>query len=49
MLGLALALIVAGIVLGLITFFGFIIAVVGVILLVVYLVGFGRRAREGRP
>jgi hypothetical protein len=45
----ALALIVAGIVLSLfLGFFGFIIAAVGVVLLVLWFVGVGRRAAE-RP
>ena len=50
MIGLALALIVVGVIL---LFFlpwvGIPLGVVGVILLVAYAVGFGRRAAEGRP
>jgi 4-hydroxybenzoate polyprenyltransferase len=48
MIGLALALIVVGIVL--IFFagpFGFIVGIVGLILLIAYAFGFGRRAKEG--
>ncbi len=48
MIGLALALIVVGIVLVFLAPpFGFIVGIVGLILLVVYLIGFGRRTREG--
>jgi hypothetical protein len=50
MLGVALAAIVVGIVA---TFFlpwvGIPIGVVGLVLLIVYLAGWGRRAAEGRP
>jgi hypothetical protein len=50
MLGLALALIVIGVLLGFIVFpFGFLPGVVGVILLVLFLVGFGRRAQTPGP
>jgi hypothetical protein len=46
----ALALLVAGLVLGLMFGpFGFIVAGVGVVLLILFLVGFGRRSAEGRP
>jgi hypothetical protein len=46
----AIALIVIGLILALfLGFFGFIISAVGVVLLVLWLVGFGRRAAEGRP
>ena len=49
-LGLAVALLVLGL-LGLLFFpwGGFVLAIVGVILLIVYLVGFGRRAAEPGP
>jgi hypothetical protein len=50
MIGLALALIVIGIVvLFFLPWVGIPLGIVGVILLVAYLVGFGRRAAEGRP
>jgi hypothetical protein len=49
-LGLALALVVVGLVVGFfLPPFGFVPAAVGVVLLVIFLAGFGRRAREGRP
>jgi hypothetical protein len=49
MLGVALGLIVLGIVLGfLMGFFGLIIALVGVVLLAIYAVGFARRAKQER-
>jgi 4-hydroxybenzoate polyprenyltransferase len=49
MIGLALALIVAGIVLVFFAGpFGFVVGIVGVVLLVAYAIGFGRRAKEGR-
>lgn len=51
MLPAALALIVLGVVLGLLVFpwGGFVAAAVGVVLLVAYLIGFGRRALSPRP
>lgn len=49
MVGAAIGLIVAGLVLSLfLGFFGFIIAAVGIVLLVLWFVGVGRRAAE-RP
>jgi len=44
MIGLALALIVVGIVLGLLMPFGWIVAGVGLVLAVLFLLGFGRRS-----
>lgn len=51
MIGLVLALAVVAIVLSLLGlgFVGIPIAIVGAVLLVVYLVGFKRRAAQGRP
>jgi hypothetical protein len=50
MIGVALALIVIGIVLGFLAGpFGFIAGIVGLVLLVLYLIGFGRRAASTRP
>jgi Flp pilus assembly protein TadB len=49
MLAAAIGLIVAGLVLTFLLPFGWIVAIVGAILLVAYLFGFGRRAAEGRP
>ena len=50
MIAAAVALIVIGVILGMFTgFFGFIVAGVGLVLLVLALVGFGRRTAEGRP
>lgn len=51
MIGLILALVVAAIVLSLFGgwIFGIPIAVVAVILFVLFLMGFGRRAAEGKP
>ena len=50
MLGVALALIALGALLGFIVFpFGFLPGVVGVILLVAFLLGFGRRAASDQP
>jgi hypothetical protein len=49
MIAAAIGLIVAGVVLSFFLPFGWIVGVVGVILLVAYLFGFGRRAAEGRP
>ncbi len=50
MIAAAVALIVVGIVLGfLIPPFGFIPAALGLILLVAFLFGFGRRAATGKP
>jgi hypothetical protein len=47
MIGLAIALIVVGLVIGfLIPPFGFIAAAVGLVLLILFLVGFGRRAAD---
>ncbi len=47
MLGLALALILVGIVVGFIAFpFGFLPGLVGLVLLVLYLLGLGRRVAE---
>jgi hypothetical protein len=51
-LAAALALIVAGVLIGLflgVYVYGFIVAAVGLVLLVLVLVGFGRRSAEGRP
>ena len=49
MIGVALALLVVGVVLGfLVPPFGFIPAAVGLVLLVLFLFGFGRRAAEGK-
>lgn len=49
MIAVAIGLVVAGLVLSLfLGFFGFIIAAVGIVLLVLWLVGVGRRAAE-RP
>jgi hypothetical protein len=46
----ALALVVAGLLLALfLGVFGFIVAAVGLVLLILALVGFGRRSAEGRP
>ena len=48
MIGLALALIVAGIVLVFFAGpFGFIVGIVGLVMVVAYAIGFGRRAKEG--
>ena len=51
MIGVALALVVIGILLGsLVAFpFGYLVAVVGLVLLVLFLLGFGRRAASNRP
>lgn len=50
MIGVALALVVIGIVLGFIAGpFGFVVGAVGAVLVVLYLLGFGRRATTGRP
>jgi hypothetical protein len=50
MIGAALALIVIGVIfLFIIPFVGIAAGIVGVILLVLFLAGFGRRAAEGRP
>ena len=50
MIGAALALIVIGAVfLFIVPWVGIIVGIVGVILLVLFLLGFGRRAAEGRP
>ena len=50
MIGLALALVVVGLVVGFfLPPFGFIPAAVGLVLVIAFLAGFGRRAREGRP
>lgn len=47
MIGLALALIVLGVVFGFFLPFGWIIGAVGLVLAVLYLAGFGRRAARG--
>jgi len=50
MIGAALALIVIGVIfLFIVPFVGIAAGIVGVILLVLFLAGFGRRAAEGRP
>ncbi len=50
MIAAAVGLIVAGLLLGLFLGpFGFIVAGVGLIILILALVGFGRRSAEGRP
>jgi hypothetical protein len=50
MIGAALALIVLGVIFFFIVpFVGIAAGIVGVILLVLFLAGFGRRAAEGRP
>jgi hypothetical protein len=50
MIGAALALIVIGVVfLFIVPWVGIVVGIVGVILLVLFLLGFGRRAAEGRP
>jgi hypothetical protein len=51
MIGAALALIVIGLVSLLLLpwFVGVVVVAVGVVLLVLFLLGFGRRAAEGRP
>jgi hypothetical protein len=50
MIGAALALIVLGVIfLFIVPFVGIAAGIVGVILLVLVLAGFGRRAAEGRP
>jgi len=50
MIGAALALIVIGAVfLFIVSWVGIIVGIVGVVLLVLFLLGFGRRAAEGRP
>jgi hypothetical protein len=50
MIGAALALIVIGVVfLFIVPWVGIIVGIVGVVLLVLFLLGFGRRAAEGRP
>jgi len=50
MIGAALALIVIGVVfLFIVPWVGIAVGVVGVILLALFLLGFGRRAAEGRP
>jgi hypothetical protein len=50
MVGVALALVVIGLVLGFIAGpYAFVIGAVGLVLLVLYLVGSGRRAGTGRP
>ena len=50
MIGAALALIVIGVIfLFIIPWVGIAAGIVGVILLVLFLAGFGRRAAEGRP
>ena len=50
MIGVALALVVIGLVLGFIAGpFGFVVGAVGLVLFVIYFTGFGRRASSGRP
>jgi len=50
MIGAALALIVIGAVfLFIVPWVGIIVGIVGVVLLALFLLGFGRRAAEGRP
>jgi hypothetical protein len=49
MIGIALALIVLGVVLGFVMPFGWIIGGVGLVLAVMFLAGFGRRAARGAP
>ena len=50
MIGVAVALVVIGLVLGFIAGpFGFAVGAVGLVLFVIYLTGFGRRASSGRP
>jgi hypothetical protein len=49
MIAAGIALIVVGIVLTFILPFGWIVGIVGVVLLIAYLVGFGRRAATGSP
>jgi Flp pilus assembly protein TadB len=50
MIGAALALIVIGVILlFVIPWVGIVVGVVGALLLVAFLLGFGRRAAEGRP
>ena len=50
MIGAALALIVLGVIfLFIVPFVGIAAGIVGVILLVLFLAGFGKRAAEGRP
>ena len=50
MIGAALALIVIGVIfLFIAPWVGIVVGIVGVILLVLFLLGFGRRAAEGRP
>jgi Flp pilus assembly protein TadB len=50
MIGAALALIVIGVIfLFILPWVGIVVGIVGVILLVLFLLGFGRRAAEGRP
>ncbi|HEX9351565.1 MAG TPA: hypothetical protein VF877_09865 [Gaiellaceae bacterium] len=50
MIGAALALIVIGVIfLFIVPWVGIVVGIVGVILLVLFLLGFGRRAAEGRP
>jgi hypothetical protein len=50
MIGAALALVVIGVIfLFIVPWVGIVVGIVGVILLVLFLLGFGRRAAEGRP
>ena len=50
MIGAAVALIVIGVIfLFIVPWVGIVVGIVGVILLVLFLLGFGRRAAEGRP
>jgi hypothetical protein len=50
MIGAALAMIVIGVIfLFIVPWVGIVVGIVGVILLVLFLLGFGRRAAEGRP
>ncbi len=50
MIGLAIALLVIGVIFGfVIPWVGIVVGIVGLILLVLYLLGFGRRAAQGQP
>ncbi len=50
MIGVALALVVIGLILlFIIPWVGIAVGVVGLVLVVLYLLGFGKRAAEGRP
>ena len=50
MIGVALALVVVGLVLlFIVPWVGIAVGVIGIILVVLYLLGFGKRAAEGRP